>query len=293
MSNKYLFKTLIELYDYIQNYKINKQSGTAQSMGTVFVAEDKKFFYDSGTSKVILIDEGIFKLIRYLITYNKTLSEINVLIKENNINTDRFLDFINAENLLKGFNITSLHCDTFLRHVHSSINTGTTQIILELTEECNLRCQYCIYNENYKNNRNFGLKRMSKETAFKAIDFLVENGDKSEISITFYGGEPLLEFQLLKEVIEYSKLVMPERRKHFSFTTNLTLLTEEMANYFSTVENLSILCSIDGPKEIHDEHRKYRNGTGTFDNVYDNFKMLNTICKSNDTMSIALSLIHI
>lgn len=106
-------------------------------------------------------------------------------------------------------------------------------------------------------------------------------GDQQEVSITFYGGEPLLEFELLKEVIEYSKVALAGRTIQFSFTTNLSVLTPKMAEYFATVDNLSILCSIDGPKEIHDMYRVYKSGTGSFDDVFKKFKLLNSVARKN------------
>ncbi|HWQ73931.1 MAG TPA: radical SAM protein, partial [Syntrophomonas sp.] len=173
------------------------------------------------------------------------------------------------------FRLTHLYNENYFEHVENQMKHGTSQLILELTGSCNMRCRYCIYHDGYPQNRSFTSKRMSKETALNAIAFIKEHGDRQEAFITFYGGEPLLEFNLLRDVIEYAKNELNERKLFFSFTTNLSLLTAEMAEYLATVGNLSAMCSIDGPKEIHDAHRIYANGKGSFDDVYRNFRLLN------------------
>lgn len=286
------FKSIDDILSYMDDYISLKQSNTAKSIGILFESDGINCFYDSGTSKVVTIDLQTKNLLEMIINGDVLREEV---IKESYIDeiaADKFVDFVNSEDLLKGFQINSLHCDSYLRYVHNSIQTGTTQIILELTEACNMRCIYCIYNENYEQNRNFSAKKMSKTTAFKAIDYLIENGDKKEISVTFYGGEPLIEFNLLREIIEYSKKVLSGRKINYSFTTNLTLLTKDMADYFSTVDNLTILCSIDGPKDIHDKYRIYADGSGTFDDVYKNFEILCMSCKSNPSITISANAVY-
>lgn len=148
------------------------------------------------------------------------------------------------------------------------------QIILEVTEVCNLRCGYCIYNDHHPEFRGFSNGKMSFDIAKRSIDMVLKNYKKDRFALTFYGGEPLVEFGLMKECIEYTKSAYPEIKIDVSFTTNLTLLTKEMVEYFNELENISILCSIDGPEDFHNKHRKYSNGLGTFDDVIKRFNML-------------------
>lgn len=275
------FENFSELFNYIQEYKKEKPAQTALSIGKIFSEHNFYYFYDSGTSKVVMLDNDIAQLFELLISSNKSLDELNQYIYAHNVNVHELMTSINEEDLFKGFKIKHLYNDISLEYIKNEMNTGTTQLILELTGKCNMRCRYCIYHDGYPHNRAFTSKRMSSDTALKSIDYMKLYGDQQEVSITFYGGEPLLEFELLKEVIEYSKVALAGRTIQFSFTTNLSVLTPKMAEYFSTVDNLSILCSIDGPKEIHDMYRVYKNGSGSFDDVFKKFKLLNSVARKN------------
>lgn len=149
------------------------------------------------------------------------------------------------------------------------------QVTLELTEKCNLRCRYCIYNEDYDEKRNHGTKDMTKEVATAAIDYANAHGDVEKgIAVTFYGGEPLVNFDLLKYCIDYSTKTITNKGLSFSMTTNATLMTKEIAQFLASVDGLSVLCSIDGPEAIHNSYRKYINGEGTFKEAIRGLKYL-------------------
>ncbi len=83
---------------------------------------------------------------------------------------------------------------------------------------------------------------------------------KNEFYITFYGGEPLLNFSLIKQCVEYVKTLNCSNTIMYSLTTNLTLMTQEIAEYLASVPNFTVVCSIDGNQELHDEHRKGSDG---------------------------------
>lgn len=148
-------------------------------------------------------------------------------------------------------------------------------LILQVTQQCNLRCGYCAYSGLYQSNRVHSSSRMSFETAKKAIDFFLDhNTEIPETNIGFYGGEPFLEFDLIKRCVDYLKKRI-EGKKEFSIntTTNATLLKGEIADY--VVENeFDIGISLDGPKEAHDKNRRFENGRGSFDIVMQNIKDL-------------------
>jgi len=156
------------------------------------------------------------------------------------------------------------------------LKNGLLQLTLCLTEDCNFRCKYCIYSENYEYTRGYSHRYLSFETAKKAIDLyfsLLEEGKRynpwREITIGFYGGEPLLNFKVLKASVEYIKERYPEWNVSYTITTNATLMDKEKADYL--MENdFSIAVSLDGPKEEHDRNRVYIDGKGTFDDVMRN-----------------------
>lgn len=102
-------------------------------------------------------------------------------------------------------NVVVEHFETSL--LESLYENSLNTIILQVTQNCNLRCQYCVYSGSYIN-RVHNNKRMSVEVAKQAIDFLAKHSMNSkEISIGFYGGEPLLEFSLIQEIVDYAERI--------------------------------------------------------------------------------------
>lgn len=151
---------------------------------------------------------------------------------------------------------------------------GSQQLILDLTHHCNLRCRYCIYSGAYKHERTHDDKVMSRECALKAVDyFMAQVGPRENPAVTFFGGETLLEFALLQEVIEYVKAKQKEKKYEFTLTTNGTLLNDEMIAFF-VENNVSLFISLDGPQPIHDRNRVRQNHTGTFDGIMNNLQRI-------------------
>ncbi|GFI26014.1 anaerobic sulfatase-maturating enzyme [Lachnospiraceae bacterium] len=148
------------------------------------------------------------------------------------------------------------------------------QLILQVTQQCNLRCEYCAYSGIYEGNRVHSVNRMHFETAKRAIDFYLEHSiDSSSISISFYGGEPLLEFDLIRKCIDYVNETVEGKAVRFNLTTNGTLLTGERAKFLAE-HSVSIAISLDGSKKEHDVCRKFPDGTGSFDVIIKNVQDL-------------------
>lgn len=144
------------------------------------------------------------------------------------------------------------------------------QLILQVTQNCNLRCDYCVYSGNYET-RGHSDKRMSFATACRAIDFFREHtDDQDEVVIGFYGGEPLLEFRLIKQCVDYAKRRLKGKKIEYSITTNATLFSDEIIEFFIK-NNFSVTVSLDGPKEFQDECRRFSYGNkGSYDIVMKN-----------------------
>jgi len=162
--------------------------------------------------------------------------------------------------------------DQFLRSPHLA-----RQLILNVTEDCNLRCKYCIYSDNYKLTRKPSKNVMTLETGKKAIDYFFKLNEKlasrnpgKKISIGFYGGEPLLSLSTIDKLVQYAQKNTP---LHLSFhmTTNGMLLNDEVAD-FIVKNKIMLAISLDGDKENHDRNRVTVNGRGSFDIVYNNIK---------------------
>lgn len=153
------------------------------------------------------------------------------------------------------------------------------ELILQVTQQCNLRCSYCSYSGNYYN-REHSDRRMPFDMAKKAIDFYFDHtGDTDELSIAFYGGEPLLEFPLIQKCVAYSEERVKDKNLKFYITTNGTLLTDKEISFF-VEHNFVLTISLDGKKEEHDINRKFRNGKGSFDLIIQNLQRMKSYNES-------------
>ena len=151
------------------------------------------------------------------------------------------------------------------------VSANAKTLIIELTEQCNLRCSYCVFDDNYENERSHSSKKISIDLAKKSIDdFLTRTSD--EAYIIFYGGEPLLEFKIIKELTDYAKNRLDSSVK-FSFTTNGMALTADKFDFL--IENAFLITvSIDGEKTLHDKNRITINGNPSWDAIMQNLQKL-------------------
>ncbi len=146
------------------------------------------------------------------------------------------------------------------------MNTGLKALCLHVSHDCNLRCEYCFASEG---DYNSGRKLMNRDVALKAVDYLIENSaGRRNIEIDFFGGEPLMNFYVVKDVVAYGRQMEKTTGKHFYFTitTNGTLLDKERIDFIN--ENMdNVVISIDGRKEVHDAVRHDRVGNGSYDKI--------------------------
>ncbi len=144
-------------------------------------------------------------------------------------------------------------------------------LCIHICHDCNLRCRYCFADEGaYHSEREF----MSEQTAKKAIDFLIENsGNRKILEVDFFGGEPLMCLQTIKNVVAYAREKGEKAGKKFLFTTttNALLLDDDAIDFFNR-EMENVVLSLDGRREVHDAIRKTKNGKGSFDLVINNIK---------------------
>jgi len=139
-------------------------------------------------------------------------------------------------------------------------------LVLNVNTGCNLACTYC-YKEDLA--RPADGRRMDFATAAKSVDLLLEAGEKRDrLNIVFFGGEPLTNVPLIRAVVAYAEdaVARAGRRIEFSLTTNATLLTPALIEFFDA-HRFGISVSMDGPKALHDRHRKSVGGRGTYDVV--------------------------
>lgn len=161
--------------------------------------------------------------------------------------------------------------DDYERFALSAVASPIKAMCLHIAHDCNLRCEYC-----FASTGDFGAGRklMDFETGKKAIDFLIEkSADRKFLELDFFGGEPLMNFEVVKQIVEYARSREKKCGKTFRFTitTNGMLLTEDKMDFINK-EMSNVVLSIDGRKKVNDRMRKRVDGTGSYDKITDNFK---------------------
>ncbi|MDU3211795.1 thioether cross-link-forming SCIFF peptide maturase [Anaerococcus sp.] len=201
-----------------------------------------------------------------LTTYNLTDDQFGEAYKE-------VCDLVNEGMLFTSDNFADLSIDVVNRP------TNVKAICLNVAHTCNLSCEYCFA----KGGKYHGPDAiMTTETAKKAIDFLIENsGNHYNLDVDFFGGEPLMNWDVVTETVDYARNLEEKYNKHFNFTltTNGMLLDDDKIEYLN--ENMkNVVLSLDGRREIHDEFRKTIGGKGSFDTVVPKFQ--NFVSKRGD-----------
>ncbi len=224
----------------------------------VFNYKDKNYIFDTGSSALHECDKATAD-------YLKSLSDKEVDIT---YITDEQLKEIMSD--VKGLKEHGLlyKDEVKARPVKSD---EVKALCLHVCHDCNFRCRYCFADEGaYHSVR----ESMSLETAKKAIDFLIENSGKRKVlEADFFGGEPLMNLEVIKETVAYARKRGEECGKKFLFTTttNGLLLNDETIEFFNA-EMENVVLSLDGRKEVHDAIRKSVNGKGTFDAIMPKIK---------------------
>lgn len=276
------------------NY-LKENTNQPRALAKLFKTDSSCYIYDTGTSKVLNCSEFEYRILEKIITGK--IDEI-VNLKNEFSEEEYFEAIINIKNaieeddILKAGSEFKFFSPGHYEELDDELDNRVRQIVLELTEKCNLRCSYCIYSEDYTERRSFGENDMTEDIAKRAIDYINLHGDKEKgIAVTFYGGEALIKFDLLKKCVEYAKNTIKDKELSFSLTSNLTLMTKDIAEYLASVDGFNITCSIDGPQEIHDSSRKDINGKGSFERAIKGLKYIVDALGDSAADRITLSMV--
>ena len=151
--------------------------------------------------------------------------------------------------------------------------TVVKALCLHIAHDCNLACKYCFADEGeYKGDKGM----MSFEVGKQALDFLIANsGNRRNLEVDFFGGEPLMNFDVVKQLVRYGREQEKIHNKNFRFTltTNGVLLNDDIMDFINE-EMANVVLSVDGRKEIHDLMRPTRNGKGSYDLIMPKFQKL-------------------
>lgn len=220
--------------------------------GSVHVADD--LFYDAVSVMQTTKDREEIRR-RLLNDYDpeevdETLSEIDELKKDGSLFTeDEYRPAIEA---------------------FETRPTVVKALCLHIAHDCNLACRYCFAEEGEYHGRR---ALMSFEVGRKALDFLISHsGNRTNLEVDFFGGEPLMNWEVVKQLVDYGRSLEAEHHKKFRFTitTNGVLLDDEIMD-FCNREMDNVVMSVDGRKEVHDRMRPFRKGAGSYDLIIPKF----------------------
>jgi len=186
---------------------------------------------------------------------------------------DEFLDGLLARRAIVPTNGAAPHSP----YVHASeAKIPLKTLILHVTEACNLRCTYCYQAETAERQEAGQQQAMSREVAQQAVEFLFEHsGPLEELVIVFFGGEPLLNFEAIRFVVDLATEKGKEAGKRVSFalTTNGTVLTDEIVRFLDE-KNIGVTVSMDGYQAVHDRYRRFPDGRPSYEIILPKVKGL-------------------
>ena len=161
--------------------------------------------------------------------------------------------------------------DDYEKYALTSVASPIKSMCLHVSHDCNLRCEYC-----FASTGDFGGGRMlmDLETGKKAIDFLMKmSANRETLELDFFGGEPLMNFEVVKQIVAYAREEEKKYKKkiRFTITTNGMLLTEDKFDFINE-EMSNVVLSIDGRKDVNDRVRCRVDGSGSYDRIIENYK---------------------
>lgn len=227
----------------------------------LFSSNNQLYLFDGGNVSLYKIDNTILKILEQK---DKTGKDAYNAVRE-------YTDEKSYWNTLYKMKKNGFIKDTKKLYTAEEV-PNIKGVTLMLIQACNLACEYCFGAEGEYADRG----KMQDKVSIDAIKYLVDNsGETSEINVTFFGGEPLLCFELIRKVVEYCKLQEQKYNKKFSYnmTTNGTLLNDEI-NEFIIKNKISTMISIDGDHEQQDAKRYYKSGEGCYNEVIEKTKTL-------------------
>ncbi len=226
---------------------------------------------DSASGSVHCVDDVAFDVIN---AYENTsrVEIIRTVSSKHNVSEQDVIECLEDVDGLKAEGLLFAE-DTFRPDVEKLAKRDTVvkALCLHVAHTCNLNCEYCFAAQGkYHGERAL----MSFEVGKRALDFLVENsGTRHNLEVDFFGGEPLMNFDVVKRLVEYARSIENENGKHFRFTltTNGMLIDDDVID-FANREMDNVVLSLDGRREVNDRFRKTAGGQGSFDVIVPKFQ---------------------
>ena len=243
-----------------------------------FSTDQNKYVYDTITNKIFQVDNQVYEILddffvlsREDLVRKHSRNHSNVQIESAR---DRIEEKIERNGLFFPKNTIEMKLPMEEERFFSLYDGSLADLILNVTDQCNMRCQYCSFSGSYFYERKHQDNWMSFEMAKKVVDFFRTHSRKSEKAYySFYGGEPFLNFSLIKKVVDYVKSTEKEKQITFGTTTNGTLLNDDVIDFL--VDNkFTLTVSLNGPEKVHDRFRIFANSKPTFNTIINNLRRI-------------------
>ncbi|MCF6465917.1 thioether cross-link-forming SCIFF peptide maturase [Clostridium sp. Cult2] len=240
-----------------------------------FILNDKNIVLDINSGAVHLVDYMVYNILDY---YEKnTLDEIIEILKEK-YDEEAISEAYKEIQILEEEGMLYSEEPNIMNIKYNEDNV-IKALCLHVAHDCNLRCNYCFASQgDFKGDRSL----MNLNVGKRALEFLIENsGNRRNLEVDFFGGEPLMNFDLVKELVYYGRQLEKDNNKHFRFTitTNGVLLDEDKIDFINEHMD-NVVLSLDGRKEINDNMRQTVSGKGSYDIILPKFK--NMVNKRGD-----------
>jgi len=234
-----------------------------------FYLNDRYIVLDIYSGAVHVVDNIVYDVLDY---YNSnTLDEIVDLLKDKYDRDSIIESYKEIEELEREGLLFSEEVDT--SEIKYNQGNIVKALCLHVSHDCNLRCKYCFASQgDFKGERSL----MSLEVGKRALEFLIKNsGNRRNLEVDFFGGEPLMNFDVVKELVYYGRELEKNNNKHFRFTitTNGVLLDDDKIDFINEHMD-NVVLSLDGRKSVNDNMRKTVNDQGSYDIITSKFKAL-------------------
>jgi len=202
---------------------------------------------------------------------DEVLIDFLLSIKNNGLETTKQQYRVNKYKELYGFIIEKINSAP-ITNIYTSLdsqNKKYVSVVLPISARCNLNCPYCFA----KTDKGYNFQNFTTQSIDKIAEFLIKNNKENEhLTIIFFGGEPLLNMEIIKYTVALFKTKYPKQSINYSITTNGTILNDDIIKFLKD-NRFSILLSIDGPNNEFNL-RKYKNGKSSFSKVLENIQLL-------------------
>ena len=233
------------------------------SLWCAFATERQNYVYDTSSNRILAVEPPVVEVLNGALPHPAAGEgcEADEVARE-------AVAAARDEGLLRQrpYQIRSFPCEEAQGQIAGLLAHGPDQLVLNVTEACNLRCAYCTYSGAYPHHRSHSKRQMPAAVARAAVAWYLNHPRRQQFTIGFYGGEPLLRLPLLRALVAQARAIVGER-VHFSVTTNGTLIDENAARFLIEAD-FGLTISLDGPEAVHDRYRRTGAGRGTFGTVW-------------------------